>query len=250
MITNIKVERMLVISDLHVGSTYFAARQRTINFLHYAADNGYHLCLNGDGLEIAQGSISSFAVNAPDVLAAFRRLLNRGLKVYYVIGNHDIVLEHFWADTPQIILSPFLNVNAGNKRIRIEHGHLYDPNYLGRPALYEWATKMAGVALRFVPSLYNLYLLYAKYASRPVGAGDDQLALPEDDPLIEAADEIAERGFDIVAFGHTHQAGRSRLREGRLYYNTGAWMGKPYYLEINGDSVEFKLWDKRRGKPH
>lgn len=244
MITNIKVDRMLVISDLHVGSTYFAARQRTINFLNYAADHGYHLCLNGDGLEIAQGSITSVAVNAPDVLAAFRRLLNRGLKVYYVIGNHDIVLEHFWTDTPQVVLSPFLNVHAGKKRIRVEHGHLYDPNYLERPEFYEWVTRMAGVALRMVPSIYKLYLLYARYANRPVGDGKDHLLLP-DDPLIEAAEEIAERGFDMVVFGHTHQAGRRPLRDGRLYYNTGAWLGKPYYLEITGDSVEFKLWDKK-----
>jgi UDP-2,3-diacylglucosamine pyrophosphatase LpxH len=42
-------------------------------------------------------------------------------------------------------------------------------------------------------------------------------------PYLEAARELARRGFRYVAFGHTHLAKHIDLGEGRAYLNSGTW---------------------------
>ncbi len=74
-----------------------------------------------------QTSFPRLAGDTLPVMAGLRRLLNADLRVYYVVGNHDMVLEHFLSDLVFSQISPFLNVCSGDRRIRVEHGHIYDP---------------------------------------------------------------------------------------------------------------------------
>ena len=86
--------------------------------------------------------------------------------MYYVVGNHDLVLEHFLDSILTFTLSPFLNVASGDARIRIEHGHLYDPFFARYPDLYELATRLAGLALFLRADVYRLWTWLADRADR------------------------------------------------------------------------------------
>ena len=52
------------------------------------------------------------------------------------MGNHDIALEHFLTDVGRMRVVPFLSVTSGDKRIRVEHGHMYDDMFLRFPRMY------------------------------------------------------------------------------------------------------------------
>ena len=117
MITTIQSERMIVISDLHLGNPFSKAKKRVIPFLRWASNQNYDICINGDGLEIAQASFKKIAFEVPEFFRVLGEIRRRGRQVYYVTGNHDIALEHFLEDWGMMKVSPFLNIHSGQSRI-------------------------------------------------------------------------------------------------------------------------------------
>src|SRR5687768_8403945 len=95
VIIDIQQERLVVVSDLHVGNPYSAASRNLGGFLEDALRRGYNVCINGDGFEILQARFASLAADSVGVLRALRRLVDAGRSVFYVVGNHDIALENF-----------------------------------------------------------------------------------------------------------------------------------------------------------
>lgn len=246
MTTEIKTDRLLVISDLHLGNPFSQAKQPTLDFLHWIAREGYDLCINGDGFEIAQVSFAKLAKDVPDILHALKAITKNGRNVYYVVGNHDIVFENFLNDWGGFKVAPFLNVWSQDKRIRIEHGHLYDPFFVSSPDLYEFLTSLAGVFLAIHPNLYKLWIDFEKLKSK-LFHPKQTAGIPGEHPnFLESVKELSERGFDGVVFGHTHHAGRVELADGKIYFNTGSWlMGTPY-LDIHCGEMTLRNWDNVR----
>lgn len=247
MITDVQCDRLLVISDLHLGNPFSKAKNPTVGFLNWAAKNDYDICINGDGFEIAQVSFSKIARDVPEVFHAIKNFTSRGRSIYYVIGNHDIVLENFLNDWGGFKMAPFLNVRSRDKRIRIEHGHLYDPFFVKRPDLYEFMTWLAGFALAVHPSVYNAWIAFEKFKSRFVWKPSGEASIPgEHTNFRDAAKELSERAFDVVIFGHTHHAGEADLGDGKRYLNSGSWlMGTPYIEILNGE-VTLRRWNREQ----
>lgn len=244
MITNIRSEKLVVISDLHMGNPFSKARAHAIPFIHWAAKNGYDICINGDGLEIAQASLSKIALEVPEFLRAIGQVSKAGRNVYYIIGNHDILLEHFLEDWGVMKVSPFLNVSSGDKRIRIEHGHIYDPFFVKHPLLYEFLTFMGGLVLKIWPEFYRGWISFERWKSRRRGRKSGIIG--EHPSFQEAATEIAKRGFDAVIFGHTHHPGIKEIEPGIMYYNPGSWMRQSQYIEITSGEVRMTEFPIRK----
>lgn len=240
MIIDTVQDRLLVVSDLHVGNPYSAATRSLGQFFEFAENGRYNVCINGDGFEILQARFASLATESAGVLRAIRRLIERGLSVLYVVGNHDIALEHFLTAWSGIHITPFLNVSSGGARIRIEHGHLYDPSFMQNPRLYEWLTRAAGPFLHFYPDVYRLWTGYenacqrARRLFRAAGA--------ERNVYHEAAEMLIRRGFDAVVFGHTHQSEDVTLASGGRYLNCGTWVRGGSFVEIDHGQVSLRRW--------
>ncbi len=240
MITSISSDRLVVISDLHLGNPFSNAKKRVIPFLKWAAQEKYDVCINGDGLEIAQASFSKVAFEVPEFFRVLGEFKRAGREVYYVTGNHDIVLEHFLEDWGVMKVSPFLNVTSGETRIRIEHGHIYDPFFVKYPVLYETLTHLGGLLLKLHPEFYRLWISFERFTSklraRKTGIVGEQ---PH---FREAALELSRRGFDAIVFGHTHHPGKSELETGSVYLNAGSWMLTPHFIQIDQGRVSLIPW--------
>jgi UDP-2,3-diacylglucosamine pyrophosphatase LpxH len=233
-------QRLLVISDLHVGNPYSAATRNLGEFFEFAEGGRYNVCINGDGFEILQARFASLATESAGVLRGIRRLIDRGLSVLYVVGNHDIALENFLTAWSGIIITPFLNVTSGDARIRIEHGHLYDPSFVQNPRLYEWLTRAAGPFLHFYPDVYRLWASYEnarQRARRALSWGKGERSVYH-----EAAEMLVRRGFDAVVFGHTHQSEDIVLASGGRYLNCGTWVRGGSFVEIDHGQVALRRW--------
>jgi UDP-2,3-diacylglucosamine pyrophosphatase LpxH len=245
-------EHLVVVSDLHLGNPASSARGRLVAFLDHIRDTGASVCINGDGFDILQTSFSRLAADAIPVINRLKALRADGRNIYYVVGNHDIVLEHFLEEWSLCRLSPFLNLRSGDRRIRIEHGHLYDPFFAQSPTLYEIATRLARYALFAVPDIYELWakaqrrLQDARHRRADLAgtAGDDNHRPISfvGSPYHEAASMILRRGFDAVVFGHTHLAEMVTLPEG-LYVNSGNWLSDTTYVEITNGELVVRTWD-------
>lgn len=235
-----KSDRMLVISDLHVGNPYSLAKRNLAGFLRTCREDGWDLCINGDGLEILQANVGVLARDALEIMSELQGLIQAGRRVFYVIGNHDIALEHLLQTSLASAICPFLNVTSGERRIRVEHGHLYDPSFVKHPVLYETLTRLAGPVLDWYPDIYKAWAGYQKLKdrwTRKRARSDLEASV-----YYEAADRILRRGFDAVIFGHTHVAEEVELLPGKLYVNSGNWLRGTDYVAIDHGHVRLATW--------
>ena len=240
MILDIEEDRLFVISDLHLGNPASTAATRVLPFLDYVADEGASLCIDGDGFDMLQTSFKRLVNSGVPVLAKLRRIAANGGNVYYVVGNHDLVLEHFLDSILTLDVSPFLNVRSGHERIRIEHGHLYDPFFAQYPDLYERATRLAGLALFVRGDVYRGWTWLSDKADqrRRARAGED---ITTASYCHAAAEMLLARGFDTVVFGHAHNAEHVQMPSG-TYVNCGNWLRSANYVEIDHGDVALKTW--------
>ena len=211
-----------------------------IPFLKWAAREKFDICINGDGLEIAQASFNKVAFDVPEFFRVLGDFKKAGREVYYVTGNHDIALEHFLEDWGMMKVSPFLNVTSNGTRIRIEHGHIYDPFFVKFPVLYETLTHWGGLLLKLHPEFYRLWISFERFTSKLRARKSGIVG--EQPHFREAALELSRRGFDAIVFGHTHHPGESKLETGSLYLNAGSWMLTPHYVKIENGAVSLIPW--------
>lgn len=232
-------ERVAVISDLHIGNPFSQARRQLDGFLEFCRHERFDLCINGDGFEILQSSFAALARDSLSVLRHLKRFTSDGLRVFYVVGNHDIALENLLTANDDYFICPFLNLRSGDKRIRIEHGHLYDPSFVKHPVIYEALTRAAGPLLHVFPDSYKLWSRYQSLKDRWRKPREDGQA---QSVYYEAADMILSRGFDTVVFGHTHHAETVELQPGQRYINSGTWMQGGHYVEIIDGNAQLRTW--------
>lgn len=245
MITKLSSNRILIISDIHLGNPFCKARSRMVEFLRWADNEGYDVVINGDGFEIAQVSFTRIARDVPDVFHAMKAFTRGKRALYYIVGNHDMAFENLLDDWGGFRVAPFLNVDAGPKRIRIEHGHLYDPFFVKNPEMYEFCTWLAGFFLNVNPSLYKLWIKFEKLRSLFWKKSD--IGIQGEHPnFLKSASELANRGFDSVIFGHTHHAGKVALPNGSEYYNTGSWLVGSDYIKIVDGHATLCKWEEDR----
>lgn len=255
MITNVREERLIVISDMHVGSFFCHPQQSLARFFEFAFAEGYNICINGDGIDVMHTSLANIVRETSQMLARFRQAMPGHTIVYYTIGNHDIILEQYLHSFGALRLAPFLNVTSGGMRIRIEHGHLYDSFFMNHRELQEAMTRATTYLMRIYPPWYHWHRLprIVKHGSTTLPVvgpffknwlePDDGLRIPGQNPaFIRGADELARRGFDVVVFGHTHEPGVWPLSGGRTYMNTGSWFRRPHYVTIDQGKVELHAW--------
>lgn len=246
MTGDVQEDRLIVTSDVHLGNWFFTRNRSFLRFLDFVLDSEYSLCINGDGLDILQTSLVRMTSELSEMFSYLGRKRPK-TRLYYTVGNHDIVLEHFIDDYRFMRLAPFLNVRSGDARIRVEHGHLYDPAFVRNPDLYFAMTRLGGHLLRVHPMFYNAHTF-----GKSAGAWWRRLTRRDADGLVgihgehptfvRAARELADRGFDTIVFGHTHIRGTVALGEGRTYFNTGSWLGDPHYLKIVDGEAELLAW--------
>lgn len=237
-------ERMVIISDLHIGNPFCDITDDLIEFIYQVNDEGYDLCINGDGFDIMQTSVTQMVNELPGFMSAIKRYNRDNRNIVYVVGNHDLPLEEMISSFEGLQLCPFVNLISGSQRIRIEHGYLYDPDFVKNPEKYEKLVHLAGIFLKIAPSLYKLWIRYEKFKNRKQinhGGIDGE---PEE--FFIAAQDLCERGFDSIVFGHTHHPG-SVIREDLSYHNTGSFMIEPTYALVESGKITLKKWHK--GKP-
>lgn len=226
---------MVVVSDLHLGSPASRALPAFSQFLEAVAASGRALCLNGDGFDLLQSSSTSLATSGFPILRDLQELAHTGLPVYYVLGNHDLALEHVLFDLP-FAVSPFLNVRSGGALIRIEHGHVYEPFFARHPHLYELGGQIGRLALLARADAYELWArLQQRVDDRRRGASSPY-------PHHAAAMDLFRRGFDAAVFGHTHQPELVEL-DGGTFVNGGDWMKRRTYVTIDAGQLGLHEWE-------
>jgi UDP-2,3-diacylglucosamine pyrophosphatase LpxH len=246
----VEVDHLCVISDLHLGNPIFFKNHSLSHFLRHLSRNGISLCVNGDGMDLLQVSIPKFA---KEILATFKTLkdfiLNGDNEIFYLMGNHDILVRPFLEESGLFPVASSLEVISGNKRIYIEHGHSHDYLFQNYQKIYIRVAQFLGKLLKVCPELFHVYFKIEWFIDWLVYGLKNRkfrqlLGSKEDcQKYLQAARQILSRGFDIVIFGHSHRHGLHVMEDGKIYANAGTWTTRrSHFLEILKGNIRLREW--------
>lgn len=243
-----RVIDILVISDVHLGTYGCHAKE----LLHYLKSiKPKIVVLNGDIIDIWQFSKSYWPKHHMKVVKHLFGWMGKGVKTYYVTGNHDEMLRKFAGlkmGSLRIVNKVVLDL-PGNKKAWIFHGDVFDVTMQHS----KWLAKLGAVG-------YDTLILINRFfnfiSEKVFNKGKISLSKKIKNSVKSAvkfvnnfeqtaADIGISNRFDYVICGHIHQPEMRVIEnnEGKIIYlNSGDWIENLTALEfVNGAWTIFRF---------
>jgi UDP-2,3-diacylglucosamine pyrophosphatase LpxH len=244
---------IIVISDVHLGTYGCRAKE----LLHYLKSiKPKIVVLNGDIIDIWQFSKSYWPKSHMKVIKHLMNWLSKGVKVYYVTGNHDEMLrkfEGFKMGSFQIVNKLVLELDNSEKAW-IFHGDVFDVTMQHS----KWLAKLGAVgydSLIGINSLANWIsekvfnkgkLSFSKKLKNSVKSAVKFINSFEQ----TAADIGISNNYQYVVCGHIHHPEMRLIEQDNgkiMYLNSGDWIENLSALEYhNGNWTLFRFDDSER----
>ena len=243
----------VVVSDIHLGAIPAAGERAFRAFLERVPDLGRGLLINGDLFDFWFEYRQVVPRGHFGVLAALRGLVERGVAVRFVGGNHDAWGGSFLADEVglELVEGPAL-LEVGGRRAYVAHGDGLGGGDWGYRLLKRASRSRPGRAL-FRALHPDLGVPVARRASateekRAAGPGPEGLRA---DRLAAHAHGLLESrpDLDLVIFGHTHRPELDEVRPGRFYLNAGDWIHHRSYAVVSEVEIRLERWVPEGGGP-
>ncbi len=238
-----------VVSDVHLGAVPEATERAFRRFLAHVAERASLLLVNGDLFDFWFEYRHVVLSEHYRVLAALRDLVEAGVRLAFVGGNHDAWAGPFLRDTVgmELYRGP-VEMALGGRRVLVAHGDGVGRGDLKYRALKRLIRNPLTVgAFRAVhPDLGRRIALRAS-STEHKAAGHDRASAGRA-AFIEgwASERLrADAGLDLVLAGHAHRAARLEVAPGRFYVNTGDWLGSYDYAVLPGGGAppELHRWE-------
>lgn len=248
----------LVVSDLHLGAVPAETERAFRAFLAYATHAASGLLINGDLFDVWLATRHFVVRHHVRVLAAVADVVDAGVPVYFVGGNHDAHEfggEMLRDDLGVTLLGEPARVTLGGRRALVVHGDGVWPEPAGYPRYRKRHPLLRSRQFRWVAQrLAHVDQIYDRVAgwsatrafvaqhARGEGTGAKPAAAP-----IEAwarAALRAEPDVDVVLAGHSHLPALAEVEPGRHYVNTGDWISHMTYgvLPANHGEPSLRRW--------
>ncbi|MHB8852076.1 MAG: UDP-2,3-diacylglucosamine diphosphatase [Ignavibacteriaceae bacterium] len=236
----------LFISDIHLGLQSKDLENRKerllVKFLNFAQTNCLELFIVGDLFDYWFEYKRVYQKGFFRTLTALQDLTDHGVKVHYLIGNHDFMHQNFFKDEIGALMyeNP-ISITLNNKKFFIGHGDGMVKNDLGYKILkvilrnkliqkfYSWIHPDIGVSI-------------ASSTSKSSRDYTSQKDYGEEDGLFEAAKMKIDEGYDYVLLGHLHRRCLLNYKNG-VYINLGSWLDAPCYGKFENNKFEIVDWN-------
>ena len=240
------------LSDAHLGAEgedkEKSKEDKLVSFLDKVKEEGEFLYLVGDMFEFWFEYKSVIPKKHFRVLGKLRQLVDGGMKIKYLVGNHDFWLGDF---LPREIGIPIfkepLEVIHQEKRIFITHGDGLAKKDLGYRILKKILRNRVNIFLyRQIPPdvSYPLAKFVARRSRKSVEKRDSS-HLQEYESF--AAEKISQ-GFDAVVLGHTHVPVLRDSGDG-VYLNLGDWFKHFTYVKLQEGKFCLETYGQPRCPP-
>jgi UDP-2,3-diacylglucosamine hydrolase len=231
-----------IISDLHLGAVPETTERAFLDFLAYTQRNASGLLINGDLFDVWVEYRSVVPRRYVRVLYRLTEVVEGGLPVFFVGGNHDAVE---WAgdvlskDVGLTLLQDPVTMDLAGRRTLIVHGDAVGPGDLGYRILRRTLRSRAVIAA--ARTLHPDWLDRITRASSKTKNKVAQTApaaggLKHSGPRIEAwaRDQLlTDQSLDLVVAGHAHQPAKVEVTPGRYYVNSGDWIHHWTYVSLS-----------------
>lgn len=235
------------ISDLHLGCRHPDAIQdreaRVISLFHNWKGNASHVFLVGDVFEFWMEYRDYVNKNHFRLLQALAELVDSGVQVHYLAGNHDFQLDDFFPSQLGVQVHRTLKIELQGRKIWIQHGD--------GVAKFDWKYRLARRILHNPINLFLFRLLHPDWGmtlARWVGS-TSRHANKEKDPLLQeyqdwARETMLRESCDAVVHGHNHHGGVEETAEG-THANCGQWLFALSYLELRDGQFTWKEVERK-----
>lgn len=229
---------ILVISDVHLG-TYGCHAKELLHYLRSIKPK--QVILNGDIIDVWQFRKNYWPKSHMKVVKHLIGWISKGVKTYYVTGNHDEMLRKFVGlklGSVRIVNKVILDL-PGNKKAWIFHGDVFDVTMQHS----KWLAKLGAVG-------YDTLILINRFANavseKVFNKGKLSLSKKIKNSVKSAvkfinnfeqtsADIGISNKYDYVICGHIHQPEKRLItnQHGSItYLNSGDWIENLSALEF------------------
>lgn len=245
-----------IASDAHLGETSPEMEVAFRNWLEHAADRAGLIFLNGDLFDFWFEWGSVIPQGHTRLLGTLARIVDAGVPVHLMGGNHDWWGGRYLTDEIGLTLhyDP-VRLELAGSQVLLAHGDGLGRGDLGYKILR--GVLRSRVAHRAFSWLHpDIATRIARRVSRTDGRhltatdveriSDDtpegEAEGGEPDPRATALERWARERLleddelDIVILGHSHQPARVEVAPGRFYLNSGDWLVHATYLVLRADA--------------
>lgn len=245
---------MVIISDVHLG-TYGCHARELLQYLRSVRPEV--LILNGDFIDIWQFRKSYFPREHMMVLQQVLKMAAKGVKVYYITGNHDDALRSYSDfSSGNLFLRDKLVLQLKGKRYWIFHGDVFDASI----RYSAWVAKLGGKGYdylillnRFINKIRDLMGKPRMSFAKKIKSSVKEAVKFISDFETTAIELAAEQAYDYVICGHIHQPQMRAQQVDQhkvIYMNSGDWVESLTALEYHWNSWTIYTYDESHYPPN
>jgi UDP-2,3-diacylglucosamine hydrolase len=233
------------VSDAHLGvgkkEVEREKERELIRFLDLVQSDGKQLFILGDLFDFWFEYRTVIPKGYHRLLAKLSEVVEKGIEVSYLAGNHDFWIGKFFKDEigMDVHAEPF-SVTIGNARFFFHHGDGLADKDLGYRILKKVLRNRLNIWL------YSLLhpdigIKLARFSSRKSRGYTSQKDYGEVDGMIAFASRKIGEGYQYVIMGHNHKPVLERIEDG-YYVNLGDWISHYTYGIYDGNKFELLQW--------
>lgn len=239
-------QRTVIVSDIHLGAVARENERAFLAFLAEAHRRGDELLINGDLFDFWFEYREVIPRGQLGALARLRALVDGGMPVRFIGGNHDAWGGDFLREEVGIeILHGPVRLTVGGRRAYVAHGDGLGGGDWGYRAL-RWAarSRMGRALFRVVHPDLGVPLARLASGTRRAQARGDGPGSPRADRLAGCAREILATYADIelVVFGHAHRPEATEFAPGRFYVNAGDWLHHNSFAVVTPEEIRLESY--------
>lgn len=231
------------VSDVHLGLDVEGPAEREDRFVSFLrgipAEETESLYLLGDIWDFWYEYRDVVPKGYARVFAALLDLMDRGVKVYFFQGNHDVWTYSYFEELGMKRLEQPYEVVIAGKKFCIGHGDGLGPVPAGYRLL------RAIFHCRFLQFLFSLLHPWLAYRlgnnwskSNRLAHNKEYVFAGTDEPLYKFAESYSsENPVDYFIFGHYHNDVRLTLSSGARFYVLKDWIRSSPYIVFDGTEI-------------
>ncbi|MBN2425641.1 MAG: UDP-2,3-diacylglucosamine diphosphatase [Calditrichaceae bacterium] len=235
------------ISDLHIGAEANSKEQerqkKILHFLEMIAIDASHLCIVGDLFDFWFEYKYVVPKKYFDFLYVLKKLVQSGVEIHYLTGNHDFYLGHFLDEYIGIKTWPNdCKLEIGGKKFYLFHGDGVASRDVGYRILKKILRNKLNLKLyRWLHP--DLGIPFARVISGSSRKYTKKKNLQDEMDYKNFAESRFREGFDYVLMGHRHMPLEHKVGNSK-YINLGDWLDNFTYAVFDGIDLELKYYNR------
>lgn len=242
------METAWFVSDVHIRDIRDPKYQILVQFIESlnTKRSATHLFLLGDIFDLWIGSGPFFSQRYANFVKAIDQALVRGVKVYYLEGNHDIQVTSFWRNRGVLCFQNEQVLEISKKKLFIAHGDFINPNEPGYHRYIRWVRSSKGRALsNLLPG--QVWYRIGNFLSNQSRKKSSMNSVGNEEQIKKHFIKYCQlkwnqTQFDICVMGHIHIQIKEVLpvTNSAQIINLGTWLSEPRVLCLSSQGLTWE----------